>query len=138
MEKMARILGGEWQSSDVYTAARYFQGATQEKLILMANEVLSLSPSGKDADAFPLEHKDLFYAACVEATIARWGVVPVVQSEPPARPLPSPSYYVLRELAAIWAVTPASLLLESEGFGQELRTEVVLTVDQASQLKVRK
>jgi hypothetical protein len=45
---------------------------------------------------------------------------------------------VLRELAAIWGVSPASLLLESEGFGQELRTEMMLTVDQASQLKGRK
>jgi hypothetical protein len=104
----------------------------------MAHDILSQSPSGAEADLFPLAHKDLFYAACVEATIARWGVVPVVQSEPPARPLPSPSYYVLRELAAIWGVSPASLLLESEGFGQELRTEMMLTVDQASQLKGRK
>jgi metallo-beta-lactamase family protein len=134
MEKMARILGGEWQSSDVYTAARYFQGATQEKLILMANEVLSRSPSGNDADAFPLEHKDLFYAACVEATIARWGVVPVVQSEPPARPLPSPSYYVLRELASIWGVSPAELMLEAENLGLGLRTDIVLNSEEANRL----
>lgn len=137
-EKMARILGGDWKSADLLVAARYFEGASQENLAQMAHDILSQSPSGAEADLFPLAHKDLFYAACVEATIARWGVVPVVQSEPPARPLPSPSYYVLRELAAIWGVSPASLLLESEGFGQELRTEMMLTVDQASQLKGRK
>jgi Cft2 family RNA processing exonuclease len=134
MDKMARILGGEWQSSDVHSAARYFQGATQEKLVLMANEVLSLSPDGEDADAFPLEHKDLFYAACVEATIVRWGVVPVVQSEPPARPLPAPSYYVLRELAAIWGVSPASLLLEAEELGLGLRTDILLNSEEATRL----
>ena len=134
MEKMARNLGGEWQSSDVYAAARYFQGSTQEKLILMANEVLSRSPNGNDADAFPLEHKDLFYAACVEATIARWGVVPVVQSDPPARPLASPSYYVLRELASIWGVSPAELMLEAEELGLGLRTDIVLNAQEALRL----
>ena len=100
----------------------------------MAQALLSLKPSGLDLDIFPLEHKDLFYAACVEASIARWGVIPDVQAESPARPLPAPSYYALRELAAIWGVSPAELMLEAEKRGLGLRTDIVLNSEEANRL----
>lgn len=132
--KMARILGEEWKSADVLAATRYFEGASQENVLRMVQAILSLKPSGIDLDVFPLEHKDLFYAACVEATIARWGVVPDVQAESPARPLPPPSYYVLRELAAIWGVSPAELMLEAEELGVGLRTDIVLNSEEAIRL----
>jgi hypothetical protein len=133
-EKMARILGGEWKASDVLAATRYFESASQHELSQMAHAILSQAPAGSDGDVFPLDHKDLFYAACVEATLVGWGEVPVVLSEPPARPLPAPSYYVLRELAAIWGVSPASLMLEAEELGLGLSAEVMLSSEQAYRL----
>jgi hypothetical protein len=81
-----------------------------------------------------LEHKDLFYAACVEASEARWAAVPPVKSEPPARPLPEPSCHALRELAALWGVSPATLMLEAEALGLGLRAEIVLTQEEAARL----
>jgi len=133
-EKMARILGGEWKASDVLAATRYFEGASQHEVAQMAHAILSQAPAGADGDVFPLEHKDLFYAACVEATLVGWAEVPVVLSEPPARPLPAPSHYVLRELAAIWGVSPAALLLEAEELGLDLRSDVLLNVEEAKRL----
>lgn len=133
-EKMARILGGGWKASDVLAATRYFEGASQHEVKQMAHVILSQAPAGAEGDVFPLEHKDLFYAACVEANLAGWAEVPVVLSEPPARPLPAPSYYVLRELAAIWGVSPASLMLEAEELGLGLSAEVMLSSEQAYRL----
>lgn len=134
MGKMAGILGGEWKSTDVLHAARYLEGATQESVAQMARAILAASPAGDEGDTFPLEHKDLFYAACVEASEARWTLVPSVKSEPPARPLPVPSYHVLRELAALWGVSPATLMLEAEGLGLELRADVVVAAVDAAKL----
>lgn len=132
--KMAQLLGEQWKATDIEAAARYFEGAAQETLVSMAREVLA-QPADESADGeFPLEHKDLFYAACVEASDAGWGGVPVVAAEPPARPLPAPSHHVLRELAAIWGVSPAALLLEAEGLGLDLRAEVVLDTPSALRL----
>ena len=134
MGKMAGILGGEWKSTDVLHAARYLEGAPQETVVRMAQTILSSSPTGAEGDVFPLEHKDLFYAACVEASEARWAAVPPVKSEPPARPLPEPSCHALRELAALWGVSPATLMLEAEALGLGLRAEIVLTQEEAARL----
>jgi Cft2 family RNA processing exonuclease len=127
-EKMARIIGGEWKSSDVLAAARYFEGAAQEELVRMVQAILASSPTGADADSFPFDQKDLFYAACVEASEAGWRQVPAVVAEAPARPLPDPAWHVLRELATAWGVTPAALMLEAEDLGLALRAEVVVDV----------
>jgi hypothetical protein len=132
--KMAGMLGGEWTSSDVLYAAQYFAAGSQERLQTMAIEILSLKPSGGDDDVFPLGHKDLFIAACYEASDAEWKRVPVVATEAPARPLPAPSYHVLRELASIWGLTPAELLLEAENLGIVLRSDVVLSDPEAKLL----
>ncbi len=132
--KMAGMLGGEWTSSDVLYAAQYFAGGAQERLQTMAIEILSLKPTGVADDVFPLGHKDLFIAACYEASDAQWKRVPVVATEAPARLLPAPSYHVLRELASIWGLTPAELLLEAENLGIVLRSDVVLSDPEAKLL----
>ncbi len=126
--KMARIIGGEWKASDVLSAARYFETAAQDELVRMVQAILASSPTGADADPFPLDQKDLFYAACVEASEAGWRQVPAVVAEAPARPLPAPAWHVLRELAAAWGVTPAALMQEAEGLGLDLGAEVVVDV----------
>lgn len=100
----------------------------------MAAAILAQQPTGADQDAFPLEHKDLFIAGCYEASDAGWATVPAVAAEPPARPLPAPSYHALRELAAIWGLSPAALMLEAEALGLGWRTDVVLTSSEAQQL----
>ncbi len=135
--KMAQQLGDLWKAADIEAAAHYFEGASQVKLVKMARAILAQPTDDSAEGEFPLEHKDLFYAACVEASDGGWGVVPVVVSEPPARPLPAPSHHVLRELAAIWGVTPATLLLEAEGMGLDLRAEVVLDASSAVKLSAQ-
>jgi metallo-beta-lactamase family protein len=133
-KKMAAILGGEWTSADVAAAARHFRGAAQKNVAAMAAEILSMSPAGGDEAEFPLERKELFYAACVEASDARWGEVPSLRSEQPARPLPAPSCYSLRDLAAYWGLSPASLLLEAEALGLDLRSDIILGTEAAGRL----
>jgi metallo-beta-lactamase family protein len=134
VEKMSRIIGVDWRAIDVLAAATYFKASTQEKLVEMAEAILAHSPAGQGQDVFPLEYKDLFHAACIEAAAARWAAVPVVRSEAPARPLPAPSYHVLRELASVWGLSPEALVLEAEHLGIELRSDTVLTVGQAARL----
>ena len=100
----------------------------------MAKSILQNSSTGLDSDLFPVEHKNLFIAACVEASANKWPKnVPRVTILP-ARILPSPSFYSLNELASRWGVTPAQLLIEAERLGIKLLPQVAVTFDDAERL----
>ena len=133
--QMADLMGDHnWKSLDIYNVLKYFEKAEQPDVSGMAKSILQNSSTGLDSDLFPVEHKNLFIAACVEASANKWPKnVPRVTILP-ARILPSPSFYSLNELASRWGVTPAQLLIEAERLGIKLLPQVAVTFDDAERL----
>jgi len=134
--QMADLMGDyNWKSLDIYNVLKYFEKAEQPDVSGMAKSILKNLATGLDSDLFPIEHKNLFVAACVEASAGKWPRnVPRVTILP-ARVLPSPSFYSLNELASKWGVSPAQLLIEAESLGIKILPQVALTSDDAVRLR---
>ena len=134
--QMADLMGDyNWKSSDIYNVLKYFEKADQPDVSGMAKNILSNSATGLDSDLFPIEHKNLFIAACIEASANKWPKKVPQVTILPARILPSPSFYTLNELASKWGVSSAQLLIEAESLGIQLLPQVVVTADDAEKLR---
>jgi metallo-beta-lactamase family protein len=134
--QMAEAIGEHnWNSADVYNALVYFEKAEQIDLSEMAKSVLKNSTKGIDSDLFPIEHKKLFFAACVEASEAKWPASIPHVTILPTRILTSPSFYSLNDLAIKWCISPTQLLMEAESLGIQLLPQVVVTAADAEKLR---
>ena len=136
--KMAGVLGEHWTYEGVLRALEIFKTSEQSELREITDIILRASSEGGPDRVFPLEQKDLFYAACVEFSNNGWKGDPAIKSEPPARQLPAPSYYTVQELSESWSCSSGHLLAEAVKLDLPIRAEVVVSVHDAQKLSASK